>query len=194
MFMSNLGQIAGWWFIVWNSWNLVVNKQSIQWRSRTWHIMQASFPREDLDGWSDMLDVPGTYRLVLNLSTMWLFVRPVLTSPICSSNAKSSCSEKNKEACQTIANMWCEFTEQRHPNTSYVMLSISRRISLCSSTAFDTSYSLEKSIIVACCWDKQNSHMSLHLLLTYVLNNKNKSSCKKFCQEYIRSLYSQNVV
>uniref|UniRef100_A0A0A9CID7 Uncharacterized protein n=1 Tax=Arundo donax TaxID=35708 RepID=A0A0A9CID7_ARUDO len=31
------------------------------------------------------------------------------------------------------------------------MLSISSRISLCSSTTFDTSYNLEKSITVACC-------------------------------------------
>jgi hypothetical protein len=86
----------------WDSWDLIVNKQSIQWRSRTWHIMQASFSREDLDGWSDMLDIPGTYRLVLNLSTMWLFVRPVLTSPICSSNAKSSCSERTKNVTQKL--------------------------------------------------------------------------------------------
>jgi hypothetical protein len=28
--------------------------------------MQASFYREDLDGLSDMLDVPGTHKLVLN--------------------------------------------------------------------------------------------------------------------------------
>lgn len=92
MFMTNLGQIAR-WFIVLNSWNLLsIGKVTNIVRNRTWHIMQESFSREDLDGWSDMVDVPGTYRLVFNLSTMRLFVRPVLTSPICSSNAKSSCS------------------------------------------------------------------------------------------------------
>jgi hypothetical protein len=58
-------------------------------------------------------------------------------------------------------------------NTSYVILSISSRISLCSSTIFGTSYNLEKSIIVPCCREKQNKHMSyignVHII------SKNKS-------------------